>query len=1719
MSAVKKFGTFAGVFTPSVLTILGVIMYMRLGWVVGQAGLIGTIIIILVAHIISISTGLSISSIATDKKIKTGGIYYILSRSLGLPMGGAIGITLFVGTALSIALYIVGFTENFLGLEVISNFLGMENNINSIRIVGTLVLLLLFMIAFISTSLAIKSQFFVLGAIALSLISIVLGFIFKKPEVVSDIVMSPVSNHFPMITIFAIFFPAVTGFTAGVAMSGDLLDPKKSIPKGTMLAIITGLVVYISLAVGIGFFVSRDMLLNDSNFLLKIAIYAPLVIAGIWGATLSSALGGILGGPRILQAISNDKIGPKFLGKGYGASNEPRNALIFTFFLAEIGILIGELDVIAEVVSMFYIAAYGFINLAFALEKWASSDFRPSFSISKWIGIIGFLASFGVMLQLNPGAMFAAFVIMWLIYFYLKRRELKSDFGDVWGSVWSSMVRTSITKLSEKSLEKRNWKPNILLFSGDMTNRPYLLEFGKQLVGKYGFLSHFELEINPDNQFKFTKREQLVASDDQSKGVFSRRHSVTNLYDGIEQIASTYGFVEVEPNTVFLGWARNSKEPVRFAQMLTNLYQLDLNVILMDYDHRYGYGDRKQIDVWWRGRGQNGNLALNLVKFIQESEEWAKANVRLMVVNPFNDEYENLYRQATDIFHDLRIDGEVRIINNQIENRSFYEIIRVESLNSSLILMGIPEILPDKEKEFVETTNDLCHKIGTVILVKASSQFSEISIANPIQKVAEKSLLGNIDWTSIQDFDHANQLEYPKQEELRAQNANILHQIQTHYAASNEHYLQGIAESENLVLTEFKLAINRSVDSVKLVIEKSLNESLPSKLSSIHTKAFRDINAMLENLQNVYVPNQKLILGQFVDKEHSFIKHLFQKLPKKVKVNYSKVDLVAHAGDSLDVRWFKFSNRFLARFKKTNFRYNIRYQHLLVEEFLPYHVKSFDDYLQQLGFVSTQNVIAIESFVTELDKEMQRVYQLMLKSEIKSHYQAHIQRMHQLVDELEMGIQKRMIDLLKYRNRSAYLLIDELNRLTSKVLPDASIDEEFNINKRIMNISNIAIDITEQRMFNQNMLINHLILNVNLLIFGTKLRQLSKVISQRLINYFSKDVSGNRDAYLNYLKSYYERYQKDKNADFIFDNSALAVSFDSIKATGLINFSLKSQVSMMKYFPQNILIFNEESTNLVGTDQQFETLETVNLSVSKVINYLLQDEFNKKLGELILSIPDQIMVLNYKLQEHLRQLQYYIESNKKSKEDFSIFIENDIKRIEEQALFDDEFIHETLLKIEERQRIITDKIAIYPFVQTALNLKQYIKQRDSKVGKSKLMDWQRDVYKKFRNKTAQLWYQQSKGFTALDLSQKTNLSQMNLRRQNQVIGSLKAPKIVFDAIPFYYKQLFMNRQNFMSEFWINRKLAEKEIYSFIADYQNGMASALMISGLLGSGKSYLSYKLAASAGAETKVYTIIPPANGSVSLLMFNQVVQEALETEQEAAWDKLSPNSLVIFEDAELWWRKSADGFVVLDEIHRIIKQYATSIRFAVVMNSTAYEFISQLKPMDLIYSHLAVLEPIDARSLENVLWKRHLASGLKLKLAGKAQDSFHAWDFAHLFTQYFRFSKGYPATAMAAWINNITAIENQLLEIRTPLSIDKSIFDSLEEQDLLLLQLFLLHKQMDFEKFSAIMAIDQIKVKDKLLPLHRSGFIELVDENIYQLNPLLLPNIIQVLKSKKYL
>jgi len=1723
-----KFGTFAGVYTPSVLTILGVIMYLRMGWVVGQAGLYATIAIILVAHIISITTGLSISSIATDKKIKTGGIYYILSRSLGLPMGGSIGITLFVGTALSIALYIVGFSESFLGIQAISDFLGLQADINGIRIVGSVILIMLVIIAFISTSLAIKSQFIVLGAIGISLLSIAAGFFFGDATAVQTNFTAPASGHVSMITIFAIFFPAVTGFTAGVAMSGDLKDPKSSIPKGTLYSILTGLVVYLALALGFAYFVDRNTLINDVNFINKIAFWSWPVIAGIWGATLSSALGGILGAPRIMQAIAKDKIMPKIFGKGYGETNEPRNALIFTFALAELGVLMGELDAIAEVVSMFYIAAYGFINLAFALENWANTDFRPTFKISRWVGIIGFIASFGVMLQLNPGAMVAAFAIMWVIYFILKRRELKSDFGDVWSSVWSSIVRTSLNKLSDKQELEQNWSPNVLLFSGGTKNRPHMIEFGKQLVGKYGFLSNFDLVENKTDYFKIPRREQNIKDEDSmlNQGFFNRKQACSDIYSGIEQVAANYGFAGVEPNTVFVGWARNSKNPKRYIKMLQNIQKLDLNILMMDYDNVRGFGKYKQIDVWWRGGGQNGNFSLQLVKFILQSEAWNNAHIRLIIVNPLNEMHEKIYRQAESILNNLRIEAEIKVINNQIDKRSFYDIVQIESVNSDLIFMGTEKVSDDRIEAFVNRINELCLNIGTVVLSNASSNFKEMKVGledhsefNNDSKDLEIKL-----HSEIRDED----IDFPKHQTIANTNKAYLEsliEVNTHITKK---HLEPIIISENRIISELKQLLEDSKGQLNKAFESKRPELVIKKLNHIQSQFMMECNELIKHFQDTQLDIESSEVKALILYYLENIKTTFTNSPKTLDVNYDLEDIQKKKDDIFDVRFIKRQKRLIHKiFGKTTFKYRLEYRNLLIQKHLKPSKAYFDEFLNQLGTYGIQNIADFGKFISSMDLAFQE-----LQKDIAANNNSNFDiAFNDILAKLEYAYEynakelNQKLDIITLKN------INSLNKLSSNVFANALLDEEFNNSKAFIGLEQDFINIPDLRKRNQYIQLNTLILNTNIFSFSNKLKQIAHEMESKIEVEISESVITNYDEFIKYLKDFLLAVKEKTDTKFEFDIEKLQANIDQNYSQRLLNLSIRRLKKATQSFPQNIELFTEESDNQMGSNQ-YSDLDTMKISATSLLDYMIENHFNGSIKAILDEIPQQLSEYQNHLIDQYRLASYSLNANETDSlrgdtqvvEKDSIFkmMESQLENIQKDR---DELINlkdNYILRVEERLQDALSNIAIYPFIQAASNLKQYIKQQKSKEDHNKIREWTSEGKKWVQEQFAQIWYRQSQGKI---LTQELLESEGTHIYQNQELRELYRKlytnQSIYEKLPFYYRQLFLRRHNFMKEMWVDRENEMRNGLLSIDDYRRGINGGIMIVGERFSGKSFFAQMLALQYIEQEQIITLTPPPTGCTDVKEFKQLLQAALETNQsvEQHLRMLQKKIVIIIEDIELWWEKQPQGQEVIIQLHELIRKYSKRVLFISTVNIHAYKVINQISNIEANYLSVINMGAMDAKDMNEMIMKRHNTSGLKFIHKKKTQEQFHTWDYAKLFNRYFNFSRGIPGIAVHAWVNNILDIEDKTINIRYPNTPHIEVFDQLSTEQNWHLLLFVLHKNMNLDKFSRLTNFTKHEAFLEFEKMLRKGLIYKTDDNIFRINILIHHLIVQHLQNNRLL
>jgi len=445
---------------------------------------------------------------------------------------------------------------------------------------------------------------------------------------------------------------------------------------------------------------------------------------------LSSALGGILGGPRILQAMSVDKVTPKIFEKGSGKNNEPVNALFMVFIIAEAGILIGELDVIARVVSMFYLTAYGFINISYFLESWANPDFQPTFKIKRWIGLLGFIACFAVMFKLDMIAMLGAFVVIGGLYFGLQRKEVQLQSNDVWRSVWENVVNKGLKKIDAQVDEDANWNPNIILFSGRSDHQSYLLELGKTVSGRTGIVTNFKLIVDTSNDKPLRKTEQIVRDDNLKElGIFGRQLKVNNIYTGITNIATSFGFSGVEPNTIMMGWPKGLENSIEYSKMTETLLHLDYNLLYLDFDRKTKFGSYQTVDLWWRETdSKNAEMMLNIARFIIASPTWNNTSIRVLFVNNNNVDMDLIHTKIGKLVEDLRVNVEIKIINNAVEQKAFYNIIEEFSSTTDLTLVGIPDYKIEKQAEFVLKTNNLFEAIGSTLLVKAANNFNVLDL-------------------------------------------------------------------------------------------------------------------------------------------------------------------------------------------------------------------------------------------------------------------------------------------------------------------------------------------------------------------------------------------------------------------------------------------------------------------------------------------------------------------------------------------------------------------------------------------------------------------------------------------------------------------------------------------------------------------------------------------------------------------------------------------------------------------------------------------------------------------------------------------------------------------------------------------------------------------------------------------------------------------------------
>jgi amino acid transporter len=725
-----NFGTLP-VFLTAISTILGAVMFLRFGFAVGSVGFLGTLAIIVIGHLVTIPTAMALSEIATNQKVEGGGEYFIISRSFGVNIGAAIGITLYLSQAISVAFYVIAFAEAFDAIKPwVAHEFGYELYDNRLFSIPALLLLIWLMVTK-GADLGMKALYVVVTILAISLILFFFGTTTYAESFNYSNIFSSVDSDKSFFYVFAIIFPAFTGMTAGVGLSGDLKDPKKSIPMGSLSATIVGMIIYVFIALKLFSSASPFDLVNDQLIMSKIALWGPIIPIGLAAATISSALGSFMVAPRTLQAIGGDQVFPRkstnqWVAKGTEKNNEPRNATILTSVIALVFVLMGDVNAVAEIISMFFMVTYGSLCLISFMQHFAADpSYRPSFKSKWYLSLLGAIMCVFLMFKINTPYAIAAIVLMIVIYLYITmKNDNKKGMATIFQGVIYQFSRTMQVFLQKTDKENKEeaWRPAVLCLSQASFERYGALEMMNWICYRYGFGSYIHFE-----KAYFSKESKAAADKKLEKLIKSGSNLHSNVYlQTLISPSNTSAIVQAiqqpgisgQPNNMML--FEYEKGNTEWLNTIVDNFSLikaahyDLCILASSIK---GFGFKKDIHIWIRKEDyENANLMILLSYIILGHPDWKKGQIKIFATFP-----KEVLKQEEQNLIELTSTGRLPISANNIvvlpidENKNRVDLINEYSQEADLTLLGFHEGMVKTENgiEIFERYD----KLGNILFV------------------------------------------------------------------------------------------------------------------------------------------------------------------------------------------------------------------------------------------------------------------------------------------------------------------------------------------------------------------------------------------------------------------------------------------------------------------------------------------------------------------------------------------------------------------------------------------------------------------------------------------------------------------------------------------------------------------------------------------------------------------------------------------------------------------------------------------------------------------------------------------------------------------------------------------------------------------------------------------------------------------------------------------
>ena len=716
----------------SISTILGAILFLRFGYAVGHQGFIGVIGIILLGHMVTVPTAMAVAEIATNQKVQGGGAYYIISRSFGLNIGAAIGITLFLSQAISTAFYVIAFSEAF---DPLIRYLHYAFNIPLIdkRWIGLISMSLLSVLILTrGANMGIKALYAVVALLFTSLLFFFLGKT-SSPEQPFEL-NAQIRDPDDFFFVFTIVFPAFTGLIAGLGLSGDLRNPGRSIPRGTMLATFGGLIVYVLVAYKLALSASPAELASDQLIMSKIALWGPIIPIGLAAASLSSALGSIMVAPRTLQAIGMDCVFPgsrmnDWLARGKEKDNEPVNGALVSIIIGFVFVAFGDIDFVARIISMFFMVTYGAICLISLMEHFAADpSYRPTFRSRWYLSLIGAVTSFWLMFKMNAPYALLSLLIMGGIYAMVSgyKRQEKGLANLFRGVVFQLSRQLQIlAQRADKEDLNEHWRPFTICISQDTFMRRSAFDMLRWISLKYGFGTYIHYikgfltdETNQQSKEVLQKLINLAAG---SKNRVYLDTIISPSYtSAIAQVIQLSGISGKGNNMILFEFSQNNpealEEPLNTHDIL---YATGFDLCVLNTSYK-GFGYKKQIHIWITPTDyDNANLMILLGYIILGHPEWKDGIIKIFSIYR-RDEAEGKTEELRQLIREGRLPislGNINLIS--AEGKPVRDIIGDNSTDADLTIIGFRHEQVKTEGYRLFTGYD---QLGNILFVSANKK-------------------------------------------------------------------------------------------------------------------------------------------------------------------------------------------------------------------------------------------------------------------------------------------------------------------------------------------------------------------------------------------------------------------------------------------------------------------------------------------------------------------------------------------------------------------------------------------------------------------------------------------------------------------------------------------------------------------------------------------------------------------------------------------------------------------------------------------------------------------------------------------------------------------------------------------------------------------------------------------------------------------------------------